>query len=318
MKNLPVLGNVRFGNQKEPISLEHLEGFRWLPFLERSQVFDFDPATAFNNGFTPGVMAFDALLDDRMTYATGVFRNSYDVYGFSLGSGSWVSTSRLTWLPWYVDQGQWMMHLAASYSYREPNFEAERYRVRTSARGQPGPNTPLIPTLIDTGFFNTTGVQLINLEYFMNLGSLTIQAEYMGAWNNNTTTADLGNVGTTYFQGAYVQALYWLTGEYTRWDKKAAAPDRFIVNSPFSFIPGKGCCGWGQWQLCARASWINENSKGFNNGILDDLTLGINWNLNNHTRLQFNYDYEHRTGLGLGGGSNGNVNMVGMRAQVDF
>jgi hypothetical protein len=266
-----------------------------------------DTATAFNNGFTPGIMAFNAMFDDRMTYAASIFRNSYDVYGFSIGAGQAVGTYRLTWLPWYADEGKYLMHLGASLSDRAPVDGQNRYRIRTPALAPPAPLTPFVPILIDTDFFGTSSTTIMNLEYFMNLGPVTVQAEYMGTWNGNTTTAALGNVGTTYFQGAYGQVLYWLTGEYTHWDKKAAAPDRYNVVNPFFMLPGRGCYGTGAWQLCARASWINLNSQGFNSGIIDDLTFGVNWILNNNTKFQFNYDVEHRTGLGLGGGSNGSL-----------
>ena len=51
--HLPVVGNFRFGNMKEPIGMEHINSSRFLPFIERSFLQDaiFGP---FNNGFTPG------------------------------------------------------------------------------------------------------------------------------------------------------------------------------------------------------------------------------------------------------------------------
>src|SRR5690606_7355425 len=52
-RNVPVLGNVRVGSQKEPFSLEHLNSYRFLEFMERSYLFDVAQPTAFNNGFTP-------------------------------------------------------------------------------------------------------------------------------------------------------------------------------------------------------------------------------------------------------------------------
>ena len=56
-----------------------------------------------------------------------------------------------------------------------------------------------------------------------------------------------------------MQALYWLTGEYTRWDRRAAAPDRYIPNNPFFLIPGQN--GWlsgtGAWQVGVRWSTVD-------------------------------------------------------------
>ena len=70
----------------------------------------------------------------------------------------------------------------------------------------------------------------------MNLGSLLIQAEYQGSWNQDSAIPGKAIVGTTYFQGYYVQALYWLTGEMPRWDKKEARPDRPLVRT--NLAPG--------------------------------------------------------------------------------
>ena len=62
VKDVPLLGNVRIGSQKEWFSLEHLNNYRALEFLERSYLFDFAQATAFNNGFTPGISVFRTVL----------------------------------------------------------------------------------------------------------------------------------------------------------------------------------------------------------------------------------------------------------------
>ncbi len=217
-----------------------------------------------------------------MTWAVGGFKNTYNVGGFEVGDGQYAATGRLTWLPWYDQEGACLVHLGVAGSHRDPVFEQVRYRVRPSVRSSPGPSTPFIPILVDTNFFNTTSQDILALEYFMNLGSLTVQADYMGFWNAHSTTAATGDVGTTLFQGYYVQALYWLTGEYTRWDKKAAAPDRYVVNNPFFLIPGQN--GWlsgtGAWQVGVRYSHIDANDRGIVGGQLDDVTVGLNWILN--------------------------------------
>ncbi|MCC6417298.1 MAG: hypothetical protein IT429_03515 [Gemmataceae bacterium] len=315
---LPIIGNIRIGNQKEPISLEHLESYRFLPFLERSPLFDFLTPTAFNNGFSPGIMAFDALFDDRMTWAVGIFKNTYDGYGFGLGDGEYAVTGRLTALPWYEDDGACMVHLGVAGSHRDPIDDQVRFRVRSSVRNAPAPLTPFVNVLIDTGFINATAQDLMGLEFFMNLGPLTVQAEWQASWNQNTLTTATGPVGTTFFQGYYVQALYWLTGEHTRWDRKAAAPDRPIPNSPFFLVSGPD--GWlrgtGAWQVGVRYSSVDLNSRGVNGGTLGDLTVGLNWILNPNAKLQWNYGWEHRGGFNSV--SNGDMHALGMRMQFDF
>jgi phosphate-selective porin OprO and OprP len=246
----------------------------------------------------------------------GAFKNSYNVGGFAVAGGDYAVTGRLTWLPWYEENGTYLTHVGVASSHRDPEFEQNRYRIRPSIRSAPGPLTQLIPVLVDTGFFGTTSQDILGLEFFQNLGPLTIQAEYMAFWNDNVTTAATGNVGTTFYQGYYVQALYWLTGEYTRWDKKAAAPDRYVVNNPFFLLPGMGCHGTGAWQFGVRWSQVDANNRGINGGMLDDLTIGLNWILNPNVKFQWNYELARR--YGLGPANDGNFQGLGMRCQFDF
>ena len=75
-RKLPFIGNLRVGNQKQPISFEHITSSKYLNFLERSPGFD-----AFveggSNGFSPGVMAFDHFLtEDAGYWAVGVFKTT--------------------------------------------------------------------------------------------------------------------------------------------------------------------------------------------------------------------------------------------------
>jgi phosphate-selective porin OprO/OprP len=323
LTHLPVVGNLRIGNMKEPISLEHLESYLYLPFMERSPLFDLNTPTAFNNGFTPGIMLFNTAFDERMTWAIGGFKNSYDVYGFGLGDGEYAATGRLTWLPWYEEDGKCMVHLGISGSHRDPIGEQVRFRARTSVQNAPTLLTPFVNILVDTGFFNTTAEDILGLEFFANLGPLTVQAEYLGTWCQNSALAPTGapagpNMGTTFFSGAYVQALYWLTGEYTRWDRKAAVPAGYVVNSPFYLLNGVHglMASPGAWQVGVRYSYVDDNSKGISGGTLSDLTVGLNWILNQNMKLQWNYDWAFRGGFDTA--SNGNIHAFGMRMQFNF
>jgi len=75
-REVPGVGNVRVGNQKEPIGLEHITSSRYLDFMERS--FNQDAYTGpFNNGFTPGVSIFSNFGEDqRGLWHFGVFKTS--------------------------------------------------------------------------------------------------------------------------------------------------------------------------------------------------------------------------------------------------
>ena len=73
--NVPWLGNVRVGRQKEPFSLDHLESHRLLPFMERSFLSDLTTVSAFNSGYSPGVSAFRTWADGRVYTHGGVYKN---------------------------------------------------------------------------------------------------------------------------------------------------------------------------------------------------------------------------------------------------
>lgn len=62
-REVPLVGNIRVGNVKEPIGFEHLTSSRYLDFMERSFNQDIFYG-AFNNGFTPGILFFDNWSED--------------------------------------------------------------------------------------------------------------------------------------------------------------------------------------------------------------------------------------------------------------
>jgi phosphate-selective porin OprO/OprP len=74
-REVPVVGNVRVGDVKEPIGFEHLTSSRYLDFMERSYNQDIFYG-AYNNGFTPGVVVYDTWADELGTWSTGFFKNN--------------------------------------------------------------------------------------------------------------------------------------------------------------------------------------------------------------------------------------------------
>src|SRR5208337_4524142 len=69
-RNIPIIGNLRIGIQKEPFGFERLVSSRFLNFMERS--FNNDAFyQKFTNGYFPGVLAFNTAFDLRTTWAAG-------------------------------------------------------------------------------------------------------------------------------------------------------------------------------------------------------------------------------------------------------
>ena len=85
---------------------------------------------------------------------------------------------------------------------------------------------------------------------------------------------------------------------------------------PFGNYRGGDCeWGWGGWKVAARYSYIDLNSKDITGGRLKDMTLGLNWYVNNYSKIQFNYV---RAFLDNKVHGDSTADIFGLRAQLDF
>lgn len=315
IKDVPFFGNITIGNQKEPIGMEHLASSRYLDFMERS--FNQDAFTGpFNNGFAPGIMAWRTFNDDRGLIQTGLFKNTISAFAYGVGDGEYASTSRLSYLFWKEDDGAKLLHLAGSYSLRGTNNGQIQYRSRGSLRNGPG---GLNPALVNTGSFDSDQTQMAGVEAALQINSLLLQSEYIGSWNSdsvgNGSTAPAGaQLGTVFVNGWYAEALYFLTGEHRHYETNRGAFGRVAPLHDFRWKEG-----WGAWQVGVRYSHLDLRDGLMDGGILQDVTVGINWFLNPNLKLQANYVYTDRQApssspIGAGGAFNG----FGMRMAHDF
>jgi len=273
MKNLPVLGAVKIGQFKEPFSLEELTSSNDITFMERALPNVFAPSR------NTGVMAQNTAFDDRLNWAIGVFRD-VDDYGDGAADGGYNVTARLTGLTWHQDDGKKLLHLGVGYSLRNPDANW-RYRQR--------PETHLSPRYVDTGAFYADDIDLWNAEAAFVYGPFSLQGEYMAS------EVDYGLGGDADYDGYYVQASYVLTGEHRPYDTASAAFMSPKVKNRLSLTNGER--GWGAWEAAVRYSAIDlDDGNFFRGGEEDNITLGLNWYLNNCTRVMFNYiqsDIEH-------------------------
>ena len=324
---LPILGNIRVGNQKNPLGMEHLQSSRFLDFIERSfnQDLFYGP---FNNGFSPGIMAWDTVLDERASYAAGAFAANMDsgtnIFGYGLGN-EYVYSFRGTVLPYFDTDGRYMAHLGATYEWRAADDGHVRVRTRGNIRN--GPPGPFNAVYADTTYLTATSQDLLNFEAATVWGPWMIQSEY--CFSNIYDAVQTVNVaapavrGTVLTHGGYVEMLYFLTGEHRAYSKERGAFDRVVpyANS-FRVLGNRGgiCQGWGAWQVGIRYDHADLNNSGVNGGILDGLTLGLNWFLNPNMKVQWNWDYTHRSTVTTATGStpSGEILGFGTRLAVDF
>lgn len=313
LKNVPVLGNVRVGQWKQPFSLEAISSFRYTTFAERSLVFPaFVPFRHIGVGFS------DATVDERITWQASVYRSGQDQYGGSIAdSGGYSGVGRVTVLPWYDEEsnGRRYLHLGTAYNFTAPNNRIARFRsfpelyvgqerpgpVGTSGVAMPGAFDG-VPYFADTGPIAVWNYHVLGTELLWVNGPFSLQSEFMYLLAARTDQPDLG------FPGMYVQVGYFLTGEHRPFSPSRAVIDQVV---PLRTISQ----GMGAWEVAARWSGINLNDGDVRGGRLQDWTFGLNWYLNTHSKVQFNYivaclhdalDRYSTTGL------------FGLRGQLDF
>ncbi|MCS7047519.1 MAG: porin [Gemmataceae bacterium] len=315
--HLPYLGVVRVGNQKPPIGLDHLTSSRFLPFLERSFLFD-----AFigglNNGFVPGIQLINWTESERFTWAVGIFKNNQNVLGWNVGDGEWDVTGRVTWLPLYRDNGRCLIHLGLGYSHRDVDESIYRLRARPLLRNGPG----VLHNALANVVIEADNQDVICPEVALQWGQFSMQAEYCVNWFARTRFPAGVEQGTTFFHSAYVQVLYFLTpGDYVTYNTKLGSGPAFarvIPQRPFYWVrgPGHNIFSSGAWQIGARYSWIDLDNKTVQAGTLHDLTLGLNWYLNANIKFQWNLSLAYRDAAN--DASDGWVRGFGVRMAYDF
>ena len=75
IKEVPLFGNVRVGNQQDWFSMEHIESARFTDFMERAPIMDAF-AGANNNGYAMGVSFFDNTQDKNFGWQFGMYKNN--------------------------------------------------------------------------------------------------------------------------------------------------------------------------------------------------------------------------------------------------
>jgi phosphate-selective porin OprO/OprP len=322
-RDVPILGTLRIGNQKPPIGFEHLTSSRFLNFLERSLQFDGFIENQ-NNGFEPGIAAFDTYFDERGTWAIGVFKNTRNIMGWNAGDGEYDVTGRLTCLPIYENDGEYLVHLGIGASHRDFDDDVDRIRSRLLLRNGPA----VLHNIVAEAQTRGESREQLAPEFVVVWGPWTIQSEYHRVWIRDAETPVTGagprtNQGDVVFQGAYAELLYFLTGEHQNYSRKTGAFGRTTPHQSFRGFGGdcETCDGAeyggiGAWQVGIRYSWLDLADQGIDGSTCYDVTVGLNWFLNPYMKWQFNYSALHRDAPGTA--NDGWVYGFGTRIALDF
>ena len=249
-KEVPFVGNIKIGNQKEQIGFEHIVSSRFLPFMERSYNQDAFYGGGFN-GFVPGITAYNNYgSDDQGMWAIGVYKPATTVFAYNTGDGDYSVTGRVTRLLWYTEELDSLVHVGFSArqasAYRQdgayyanansPGFSSGRiwtFRTRDAIRTGLSADWPVPAGITLFG----DDMQWFNSELAAVFGSWTVQGEYlMSGLQDARTRVDGANMGTVTYQGGYIQVLKFLTGEHDHYSKKLGAFERVKPNENLSLI----------------------------------------------------------------------------------
>ncbi len=306
-RDVPLLGHVKVGHFKEPFSLEELTSSRFITFMERSLPNAFAPARNI------GIMAYDYTPDLCWTYAIGWFRTASDAWGDDVGDdGEQSVTARVTYNPVYGDDGRYVVHVGAAYSYRNADEGAFRWRQRPEVR-MAAAGEGAVPRFVDTGVIPSIEAHLIGLEAAIVYGPFSVQSELM-----YVPTNQIGTGADPVFTGMYVYASYFLTGESRTYDRKHGYFGRVRPNQDFLVVTRDGCTAWeglGAWEVALRWSYLDLNDEAILGGRLHDVTFGVNWYLNAYTRIMFNYIHAFLDDPVF---DDSDADIFAMRAQIDF
>jgi phosphate-selective porin OprO/OprP len=354
--DLPVLGTVRIGNQKDPYGLEHLTDSRWLEFMERSYSMDAFEGP-FNDGYLPGVQLSDSAADGRVAWYLGEFANVTNPFGFTASSGGSVTVGRLVILPIFEDEGRRLLHLgvagrtmqpqrrqlgydAATGAISGPTVPAVRFRSRGSVRN--GPPGPLNSIYADSGLLIGEWQNMLGLELAASRGPFSVQGEYFGSWLYDARTPSLAAdgfengpanaglqpppgtpLGTVFYQGGYLEAIWFLTGETRTYLLEGSRFGRPIPRRNFYRVRDQprnaASASGGAWQAGVRYNYLCLNDGEVDGGVLNGMTFGLIWLLNPQARLYFNYDFTARDYVNLvGDDASGNIHAFGTRLAFDF
>lgn len=285
--------SVRAGQFKEPYGLEQITSSNNILFIERSLMNAFVPS------FNAGLMVFDALGSERMTWAIGAFRSASDAGEVSKGDGEWATTARITGLATIDEAGDDYVHLGLGLSRRSPTQDTITFSSKPEANLAPNYVTAAIPA---------ETVDLIGAEAAWVRGPLTLSGEYTMAM----VDAPSGATADPDLSGYYLQAAYFITGESRGYRK---AQGCFDAIKPRENAFGKES-GIGAWELAVRASSIDLVDDGIDGGELEDLTFGVNWYLNPNTRVMGNYILADLDPTGAG--ADGDTNIIEFRVQFAY
>ncbi len=274
-------------------SLEELTSSRWSSFMERAAFTD-----AFGFERRLGVSA-QIDVSDGVLLQAGVFTDNIS----DLPGDTWSGDARLIASP---KVGDAQLHLGGSVHYTDvPDGDTVRYRQR-----------PLVHFTSER-FINTGDIGA-NSEFGAGLEAGFISGPFHAVGEAFWQTANRPDAltGDADFFGGYAEAGMFLT----RGDSRGYKGGKFDRTRPASPIDEGGI---GALQINARYDYLDltDTGAGIIGGTQNGYFASLIWVPTDYTRLTFNYgrlEYDDAIYRAASGSRNYSVDVLGMRAQIDF
>ncbi|MEX0936872.1 MAG: porin [Pirellulales bacterium] len=299
-------GDLRVGQFRQPIGMDGLTSVKELTLIERALPFSFLPFRQI------GAMLYGTAHEEMMTWAVSTYRFPTDAYGGNIGDdGGYGLATRMTALA--LDYGDsFLLHLGTAYSFADPSNDRVQYQsqpefflAETGGSSLFPPDVlTTFPPFVNTGPIDTNYFNIYSAEAAARFGSLYMQSEFVASAVNQL------DGDTAYFPGAYAYVGYLLTGEVRPYNRSGGVFGRVVPLCPIDSAGGSGA-----WEIAARWSFIDLDDAGIEGGRLEDVTLGVNWYLNQYAKVQLNYIHAmlHQVDTGAS-----DADIIGLRGQVDF
>lgn len=293
---------LTLGQDEVFFSIGSLTSDRWQVFQERAMIINAFVGNKLMGRRRLGVSALTHW--DAWTVSGGF-------YGGGIGNGarqfdeSWGTAGRVTFAPITVatdpsdEAATRVLHFGGSAYYRDfghkPGLTFASYPAAHQA-----------PSLVNTGVISgAEDILLLGGEVSAVWGSFHAQGEYIHARvgrKNGLPDPD--------FDGWYVQAGYFLTGDSRHYDEEEAEFERVF--------PEQG--GWGAWEIAARYGTIDLTDSGILGGVERNFTVALNWWATSTILFRLNYIHARTdpTSIAAGVGVDEAINAVTLRAQVAF
>ncbi len=249
---------IKFGNHKLPITMDDVTTSRWTTFMERALLNAFVPSRAIGlsvNKWGKNWTAFGGVWGQEP--GTGEEDGANEEYGFA---------ARFVFNPKLADNT--IFHFGTSYANLKPGAGEDSIKVKAR-------ELHLMDRFAYAKVKKLEDYTLLGFEFATMRGPLSFQAEYMKAdYNRFEGETDAS------FDGYYAFVSWFITGENRNYKQN---------EGEFGAIHPRGKKGALEVALRYSNIDLNDLDADIEGGEESNITLGINWYVNDHVKLVLNY-----------------------------